>query len=405
MNKQKQHSNNLKQAIMFFQQGEFNEADQILSNLVEVNPNNFQTNFLKGYIALLRNNQDAKYWLTKAIQLKKNDRNTLSLLAEFHYRQDEFQKAAEYLSSAGQVAKAQKLSYFRNKTPYQIKNNKSITINFVSLDPLPVIQVRINGHKPVNFFIDTGGGEIILDEEYAQQSDIHLIGSDLGIFGAGKKGKLSHGTIETLEIGDFIIKNIPVNVMKLGHALDSYFGDIKINGAIGTVFLYHFLSTLDYTHEQLILRPRTDVSYEEFKNENQSKELNSIPFWLCDDHFMVTWGSINQSKPYLFFVDTGLVGGSFTCPKSTIKEAKIHLDKKKRSSGMGGGGLMSITPFDANDLTLGSIKQKKIRGLYGPFPPTIEKMFGFHIGGLISHEFFKKYALTMDFDRMQYYLT
>lgn len=394
----------MKQAITLFKQGKFNETEQILSNLNQINQDNFTQNFLNGYIALIQNSPIAEKWLTKANQLRSKDLSTKLLLSEFYYRKDKFQEASDYLESTGNVSKFKKLRYFEDKIPYQIEENKKTTLKLITIDPLPVVQVKINGYEPVNFFIDTGGGELILDTSYAKKIDIKQFGDVIGTFGGGKKGKLSHGAINSFEIGGLKINNLPINILTLGDALNRYFKNLKIVGAIGTIFLYHFLSTLDYKNKELILRPRTEKSYEEFKIENQSKQMTSIPFWLCDDHYMVAWGTVNQSKPHLFLVDTGMVGGAFTCPKNTIKDAKINLDKRRQSSGMGGGGSVKILNFEAKEITLGSLKQKNLPCQYGPFPSTLEKVFGFHIGGLISHNFFKKYAITMDFDRMQYYL-
>jgi hypothetical protein len=38
----------------------------------------------------------------------------------------------------------------------------------------------------------------------------------------------------------------------------------------------------------------------------------------------------------------------------------------------------------------------------GSFP--LEDALGFHIGGLISHGFFRRYSLTIDFTGMRYFL-
>ena len=43
-------------------------------------------------------------------------------------------------------------------------------------------------------------------------------------------------------------------------------------------------------------------------------------------------------------------------------------------------------------------------GFYGPFPASLEQTFGFRIGGVISHTFFKGYAVTFDFDGMRLFL-
>jgi hypothetical protein len=44
-----------------------------------------------------------------------------------------------------------------------------------------------------------------------------------------------------------------------------------------------------------------------------------------------------------------------------------------------------------------------VQGLYdGPFP--WENMFGFHLAGMVGHDFFKPYSVTFDFQNMQIFL-
>jgi hypothetical protein len=52
-------------------------------------------------------------------------------------------------------------------------------------------------------------------------------------------------------------------------------------------------------------------------------------------------------------------------------------------------------------VTLGSAVRHQVPGLAGAFPGWFESDFGFRIGGLPTHEFFKPYALTFDFARMR----
>jgi hypothetical protein len=54
-------------------------------------------------------------------------------------------------------------------------------------------------------------------------------------------------------------------------------------------------------------------------------------------------------------------------------------------------------------LTLGEARESNIPGSFlGPF--QLENAFGFHIGGLISHAFFRPYSLTFDFTGMRIFL-
>jgi hypothetical protein len=60
-------------------------------------------------------------------------------------------------------------------------------------------------------------------------------------------------------------------------------------------------------------------------------------------------------------------------------------------------------PYTVHPLSFGDIKEENVPGLYdGPFP--WHYMFGFHLAGMVGHDFFKPYAVTFDFQNMQIFL-
>ena len=118
---------------------------------------------------------------------------------------------------------------------------------------------------------------------------------------------------------------------------------------------------------------------------------------------MVGWGRVETLPPTLLFVDTGLMGAGVKLAESVIKEAGIKLEENKASEGAGGGGKLKIVPYTVHQLSFGDIKEENVPGLYdGPFP--WENMFGFHLAGMVGHDFFKPYAVTFDFQNMQIFL-
>ena len=66
---------------------------------------------------------------------------------------------------------------------------------------------------------------------------------------------------------------------------------------------------------------------------------------------------------------------------------------------------MVSIPFMVDELALGDASERDIHATFGPFPPQLEDAYGFRVGGLISHEFFRPYALTVDFVSMRYLLS
>lgn len=394
-----------KVSISLFKQGKFLEAKLGFQNILEENPQNFNSLLFLGRIELLNNNlEKAKEFITKAFKLKPRKRELNRFLGEVYFRLKNYPKASELYERVGRKALAKKLASFNGAEPYQIDSKHKISIiKFIMSEPLPVVQIRVNESKLVNFFIDTGGAEIILDQQFVQEVGAKNFGDELGSFAGGKKAKFQHGRVDSIQIGEFKVKNVPVNIMDIRPISDVYFNGLQLDGAIGTVFLYQFLTSIDYPNEQLILRKKTNQNLSQFGEEAKNSKSRIVPFWLAGDHYMVSWGRVNNSDPMLFFVDTGFVDGGFISPKSTLKTGGIHLDKEKEKDHSGGGGGVKGIPFEIDELSFGDTKQKNIRGFYfGPFP--IEKAFGFHVGGLISHQYFRNYTLTIDFVKMRYFL-
>jgi predicted aspartyl protease len=335
------------------------------------------------------------------------------MLAEVFYRRDDFQKAAASLNgvdvSSNKLMISQyptlnvaKLESFKGQTPYELHGNGTSTrVKFLKTDPLPVVNVRVNGGDEVTFFIDTGGSEVALDTEFAKELGVPQFGAVQGTFSGGQHAEVQVGRIESLTGGDRTIKNLPTAMLPL-RQLSKGLGVKQIDGIIGTTLFYHFLATMDYPHGELLLRRKTANSLEQFTATSSGKRV-VVPFWIASDHFMVGWGRVETLPPALLFVDTGLAEAGVKLAESVIKEAGIKLEEDKASEGAGRGGKLKIVPYTVHQLSFGDIKEDNVPGLYdGPFP--WENMFGFHLAGMVGHDFFKPYAVTFDFQNMQIFL-
>jgi len=400
-------------ANRLFEAGKFAEAGKLYSQIVAQNPKDYSATLQLGRIGLLSNRlDDAQKWLQKAITLQPTDADPKVMLAEAFYRRDDFQKAAAALNgvdvSSNKLLREQypalnvaKLESFKGQTPYELQGNGTSTrVKFVKTDPLPIVNVRINGGKEVTFFIDTGGSEVALDTDFAKELGVPQFGAVQGTFSGGQHAEVQLGRIESITLGDWTVKNVPTAMLPL-RQLSEGFGVKQIDGIIGTTLFYHFLTTMDYPHGELVLRRKDVQSLEEF--EKSPGKRVKVPIWMASDHFMVGWGRVETLPPTLLFVDTGLTGAGVKLAESVIKEAGIKLDESKVSEGAGGGGTLKVIPYTVRHLSFGDIKEENVPGLYdGPFP--WENMFGFHLAGMVGHDFFKPYAVTFDFQNMQIFL-
>ncbi len=345
-----------------------------------------------GRIALYSNRfSEAEAHLKKALADSSTHAEALGFLAEAYYRQDRFAEAAPLFAEAGQRAKADKLQAFKDRVPYLIEGAAAMTeLPFIQTDPLPLIMLSVNGQE-VMFLIDTGGWELGIDEELAQELGIQFLGEQTATFAGGKTATTYQGILDSVKAGSFTVRNVPVNISQAPKRAAQMFQQ-PIRGVVGTCFLYHFIFTLDYPGGKLVLKKRAAGS-----GKKKVPGIN-MPFWMAGDHIMVAWGTVNNGRAKLFFIDTGLAGGGFTGTESTIREANIKLGEAL--SGMGGGGAVQVRPFQVERLTLGKAEERDIPGLFGALPPDFENRFGFNIGGIISHGFFRAYRVTFDFDTM-----
>jgi tetratricopeptide (TPR) repeat protein len=395
---------NLILANDLFRAGDFSKAKDLYAEVLKKEPDNYQAILALGKIKLFGNRlEQSEIFLKKAIKINPQDNEPKALLAEAYYRRDNFQEAAPLFRAIGKTAMADKLESFKNLLPNQIEGNVDGTsIKFVRTDPLPVVSIKINNKEEVLFLIDTGGAELILETEFAEKIGAKKFGEEMSSFAGGRKAVTYHGAVDQVQIGDFVVKNVPVSIGEGPKRAEVILG-LPIRGILGTVFLYHFIFTLDYPDGQLILLRKTEENMKNMKRLVESKDNISVPFWMAGNHIMVAKATVNGSKPLLFFVDTGMAGGGFDCSENTIKEANIELSKESRQ-GMGGGGEVQIREGIVREIALGNAKEFNIKGLFGAFPPSMEYQFGFRLAGIISHGFFRPYKLTFDFTTMNLFL-
>jgi hypothetical protein len=400
-------------ADRLFEAGEFAEAAEQYARIVDEHPDDYPAMLGLGRVALLSNRLvDAESWLKKASALRPGDTDPKVMLAEVYYRRDDFEKAAAALSGidvgANSLIVSQyptlnvaKLQSFKGQVPYELRGDgQSTRVKFLRTDPLPLVSVRVNGGREVTFFIDTGGSEVALDTAFAQELDVAQFGAVQGTFSGGQHAEVHQGRIDSLTLGDWTVRNLPVAILPL-RQLSQGLGAKQIDGVIGTTLFYHFLATLDFQNGELVLRRKDATSLAQLIASAGNSV--AVPFWIAGDHFMVGWGRVEALAPSLLFVDTGLDGAGVKLADSVIKQAGIRLEEDKASIGAGGGGTLRIVPYVVHRLSFGEVQETNVPGLYdGPFP--WQSSFGFALAGMVGHDFFKPYAITFDFENMRIFL-
>jgi len=256
--------------------------------------------------------------------------------------------------------------------------------------------------------IDTGAEAFYLDWEVADSLGIKLIEkvNEKG-FAGGKETEVGFARADSLKIGDVALRSIPVMLASVKRASDMLTnGKYPISGILSTGELRQFLSTIDYPNGKLVLRPKTEEGRSSLDTALEGKEVTKIPFALGAIHFMVVKAKVNGKHPLNLFVDSGLADSeaSVTFPKQTLNYLGIPIPDTKilpENLGGPGGGDFPVGNFTIEELAIGALVQKNVKGVYGVFPPSIYWESEFIIDGIISHNFLKKYSWTIDFSRME----
>ncbi len=400
-------------AEQLFRGGKFGAAAKRYAEVVAAHPDDAEAVRRLGEIALLANRLDeAGRWLDKALALKPDESDVKVLRAEVFYRRDQFGRAAAALDGVDTARNAlvinqfptlnvAKLNSFEGQTPYLVDGaGSSNRLELLRTDPLPLVSVRVNGGAPVTFFIDTGGSEVALDTDFANELGVPRFGAVQGTFSGGQHAEVEHGRIESLALGSWTVENLPAVTLPL-RQLSEGLGVKRIDGILGTTLFYHFLTTLDLPRGALEFRRKTAEEASRFAAEARGSV--AVPFWIAGDHFMVGWGRVDTLPPSLLFVDTGLAGAGVKLAQSAIGQAGIKLQEDKATSGAGAGGTLKTVPYVVGRLSFGKLTQRNVPGLFdGPFP--WENLYGFYLAGMVGHDFFKPYAMTFDFDGMRIFL-
>jgi hypothetical protein len=212
---------------------------------------------------------------------------------------------------------------------------------------------------------------------------------------------VADGRVDSLRLGDFTLHDVPIQIINT-RQFAAVFGGHRVDGVIGTVLLYRFLATLDYPAGRLVLRRPTPAVRAAFARHAMARRATTVPFWLAGDHYMFARGSVNGHADVPLFVDTGLAGGGFVCSDSVAGSFGIDLGAATTGEGVGGAGRTRVSWFTVDSLRMGEVTARGIRGALGEL--RFRQLFGFDAAGIISHAFFRPYALTFDFTEMRLFL-
>jgi hypothetical protein len=346
-----------------FSAGDFDRAESAFSRTLAKTPHDPEAELGLARIALYRNDLDQAQVDARAFARDApSDPRASALLAAIDERRD--------------------------RNDYRVAPvGTEVHVRLERIDPLPEVVARVNGRR-AKLLIDTGGPGLDLSPALVNALGVPTKAAGNALFAGSGRGAVRTGHIASLELASATIRSIPIHVPpELPPGVD---------GVIGTQILYRFLATIDYVRHDLILRPKTASSA--FLARARARGAVSIPMLLVPDHFIFARARVNAGPVALFSIDTGGPGIGLDVTKSELAAAAIVPDAAHSVRFRGGGGAVTMLPFTAA-VTIGRTTFGGIPGVYAPDGDGTS-IFPFRVAGRLSHELFKRGALTFDFSAM-----
>jgi tetratricopeptide (TPR) repeat protein len=387
-------------------EGRFDEAERAFKRLLRRDPNDAHAAAQLGYIALLSNRfEDAERFLTKAVTLAPDDSLSQMRLADCVVRQDQLAQAVGPLRASGNPFGAAHADLYASMSgqPWQVRGPGSTRAPFIALDPLRFIQARANGGPLRNFGLDAGATSVAMSKVVADELGLRAV-SSVSIGVPGRTLTLYLGVLDSLTIGDIELRNLPIlwNESPTPTTPDG----TPTAGWIGTTLFYHFLTTMDYANQALVLRRKTRAQLHRFQVEARRARAEKLPLWLGGDHVPCTLGSLRDYGPKVVSLDTGTVGSGVSTTVEIAEQVGIEVDYAHPELIPVGGGVIEVYPIVPDEISLGRAVGRNVRGSAFPLAALpADELVKFKTIANFSHEFFKPFAITFDYMDMNLYIT
>jgi len=283
------------------------------------------------------------------------------------------------------------------------------TISFEATDNRPILQVRINGKKePLKFVLDTGSGMSVVSEETAKRLGVKPVakGGLARAVGGGGKFEIVYGFLESIEIGNARVSNVPVYIRKF---FDNH---LPVDGYLGLSVVAKYLTSIDYgTRQMSLVRQHQTDELESWTTVRRPENIQSlIPVSPNDGAFEVPLRTTSSGflsgevgldgfdKKVNFIIDTA---ASITVISEKLSQEEQLLDLLQPSNMriFGAAGVTEdVKLLQLPRLSLGLSKLEKINAAVLDLEPVNETA-GFTQSGILGGNFLRHFRIYFDFAR------
>lgn len=283
------------------------------------------------------------------------------------------------------------------------------SVAFEATDNRPVMEVRINGQRePLKFVLDTGSGMSVISEQTAKRLGIKPVakGGLARAVGGGGKFEIVYGFLDSIEIGNSKISNVPVYIRKF---FDSH---IPVDGYLGLSVVSKFLTSIDYgTRRMSLVRQQQTEEVEAWTTVRRAEAHQAlipvspndgsveVPLRTTSSGFLSgEVGLDGFDKNVNFIIDTA-ASITVISEKFSQQEQLLDLLQPSKMRVFGAAGVTEdVKLLQLPRLSLGLSRMEKISAAVLDMEPVNETA-GFTQSGILGGNFLRHFRIYFDFAR------
>jgi hypothetical protein len=311
-------------------------------------------------------------------------------------RRGDYAGGAKLAAEAGQEGRLALLERLAEGGAYEVSGPDEVRLVWARTYPVPLVRVKLNGLS-VLMAIDTGAGELLVDESFARRCGIAPLAGQSLVFWCGTRVAVKNAVVPRLELGAMRIGKVPAGILPLHRwSLEVNPQSESVAGVIGLALLRRFTPTIDYAHRQLELRrpghpipPATGAA--------------RVPFEIWGENELTVFGSLAGGRRMALVVATGLPGGGIGAPQEVLDEIGVKSGTVSRMMKNAGTLVRGRAWLDVTvpSVAIGPVVRDKVPGWSGALDSAELWRHGVRRDAILAGEFFRGRRLSIDWGRLE----
>ncbi len=353
--------------------------------------------------------------LRRAINIDPNEPDYVFNLGQAAARSEMYKEAADayekfltiaHKTDADRLARIRGLIDFlrylgKQNALYMPAGRDATVLSFEAADNRPILKIRVNGSKePMQFVLDTGSGMSVISEETASKLGLRPIarGGMARAVGGGGKFEIIYGFLNSMEIGEVRVENVPVYIRHF------YDDKAAVAGYLGLSVISRFFTAVDYGDQTFkLVRQRSSENMDQLNTPGNPDPVAAgvveIPVRTTSSGFLS--GEVRLEgieRPQNFIIDTGATV-SVVSEKLAALEELANFRTPARLRIFGAAGVTDdVKTVLLPSVMLGTTARQKINAAVLDLE-SLNETSGFIQDGILGGNFLRHFRVSFDFRR------